>query len=160
MGKRLLWSGNSDIGEGRSDVCEQVGEIIPERLCTSGNCESNEDYQHCVFSGGRTTFVTAEATNQSKHLKILLQSAGPWPVGAKGDHNRHSAGDLITVFQSEQRTSRRQKIAFSQIFIRLCGKCSAFGPSAPQATVLLIILSLLARLDAGNGQSWENTDCE
>src|SRR5262244_3681081 len=54
--------------------------------------------------------------------KILLQRVlAPWPVGAKGDHNSHPAGDLITEFQSGRRTSQRQKIAFSKIFIGLWG---------------------------------------
>jgi hypothetical protein len=40
-------------------------------------------------------------------------------ASAKGDHNRHSTADQINHVQSAPRTSWRQKIAFSKIFIRI-----------------------------------------
>jgi hypothetical protein len=59
--------------------------------------------------------------------------------GAKGDHNRHSASDLITEFQSGQRPSQRQKTAFSKIFIRSRDKCSASACRHREATVLAVL---------------------
>ena len=63
-----LGSGNSDIAEGRTDVGEQSGKIVPERLCADGDGEGDEDNEHGVFGGGGTTLVTVKATDEIEHL--------------------------------------------------------------------------------------------